>query len=151
VSPNQPEPDGAPEGRSLSSVVPVLVAALVCDVAVKEPATGKSCLIGIFDRVHTMRFPSARPMTLYLKLTDAEGAYQLVVRYVHLDTGAVIAEAHTEVVATNRLESVDGHVDFGQLALPRPGRYEFQVLANDVYIGSAFIDAVAHAGAATGG
>ena len=60
------------EQRNLSNVVPVLVAALVCDVAVADPGTGKKNLIGVFNRVNVGKFPTKRPMSLYILGTDAE-------------------------------------------------------------------------------
>lgn len=136
------ETTAPPPPPPLSQVIPVLVAALVCDVAVKEPATGKSNLIGIFDKVFVLQFPAARPMTVYLKLTDAEGRYEIAVRYVHLESGTAYVEARGEMLVDNRLASMDAHFDFGTLPLPQRGRYEFQVLVNGVYVGSTFIDAI---------
>ena len=72
-----------------SKVVPLLVAALVCDVAVQDPSTGKKNLIGVFDAVHVSEFPTRRALTLYCKIVDAEGSYNFDVRYVRVDTGEV--------------------------------------------------------------
>ena len=57
--------------------VPLLVAALICDVAVADPSTRKQNLIGIFDRVVASKFPTSRQMHLYIKLADAEGVSRL--------------------------------------------------------------------------
>ena len=67
------------EATTPSQVVPVLVAALICDVAVADPASGKKNLIGIFDTLWAHQLPTARPMSLYLKVTDAEGRYSISV------------------------------------------------------------------------
>ena len=72
--------------KQLSNVVPVLVAAIVCDVAVKDPSTGKVSLIGIFDRISVLNFPTKRPLSLYVKLTDAEGNYDFNVKYVQVES-----------------------------------------------------------------
>ena len=68
------------ESRALSQVVPVLVAALVCDVVVSDPSTGKKNLIGIFDRVNVGKFTTTRRMSLYVKVTDADGDYDAEIR-----------------------------------------------------------------------
>ena len=39
----------AQESQTLSNVIPVLVAALVCDVAIADPSSAKKNLIGIFE------------------------------------------------------------------------------------------------------
>jgi len=122
--------------------VPVLVAALICDVAVADPSTGKKNLIGIFDRVNVGRFPTQRPFSLYVKVTDAEGYYRTQVRYVQVSTGRVLAEAQGELNATDRLASTDVYIQFPPLPIPEEGRYEFQIWANSVFLGATFIDAV---------
>ena len=73
-------------------MVPHLVAAIVCDVAVADPTTNKKSLIGVFDRLSVGNFPAKRPVSLYFKITDAEGNYDLDIRYVQSDTGKVLAK-----------------------------------------------------------
>lgn len=138
------------EQRQPSQIVPVLVAALVCDVAVADPSTGKKNLIGVFDRVQVGTFPTQRQMSLYIKITDAEGFYRTEVRYVQVRTGQVLATAEGELQANDRLASSDLHIEFPPLAILSDGRYEFQVWFNSMYLGAAFIDAVPLA-APTGG
>lgn len=130
------------ETQPLSQVVPVLVAALVCDVAVADPSTGKKSLIGIFDRVLVGGFPTQRPMSLYMKLTDAEGRYKVEVRYVQVGTRKVLAQAEGKLQATDRLTSSDVYLLFPPLPIPEAGRYEFQIWANSMFLGTTFIDAV---------
>lgn len=131
------------EERPLSKVVPVLVAVLVCDTAAADQATGKKSLIGIFDRVNVRTFPSQRPMSVYVKLTDAEGSYKIQVRYVQTSSGQELARAEGEKEFANRLGSLDFYILLPPMPIPSEGRYEFQVFANDIYLGGTFIDAVA--------
>ena len=131
-----------PEDRPLSEVVPLLVAALACDAAVEDPTTGKKSLIGIFDLVHVSEFPTLRPISLYFKVVDAEGFYNFDVRYVQADTGEVLAQAEGELTATDRLASSDLHLPFPPLPMPVIGRYEFQIWANSMFLGSTSIRAV---------
>ncbi|MCZ6793096.1 MAG: hypothetical protein O7J95_05715, partial [Planctomycetota bacterium] len=95
------------EQESPSQIVPVLVAALVCDVAVPDPVTGKKNLIGIFDRIAIRNFPITRPVSLYMKLSDAEGLYNMEVRYVELKTDEVLGTATGTFTLENRLNSFD--------------------------------------------
>ena len=129
-----------------SKVVPLLVAALVCDVAVQDPSTGKKNLIGIFDMVHVSEFPTRRALTLYCKIVDAEGSYNFDVRYVRVDTGEVLARTKGEVTIKDRLISSDMHLPFPPLQLPAIGRYEFQIWANSMFLGSTSIEAVQQGG-----
>jgi hypothetical protein len=120
----------------------VLVAALACDVAVPDPSTGKKNLIGIFDRVNVGKFPTTRPMSLYMKVTDADGDYKLEVRYVQVGSGKVLAQAEGELHSKNKLASIDLIIQFPPLPIPEEGRYEFQVWANSMFLGATFIDAL---------
>lgn len=133
------------EERPLSKVVPVLVAVLVCDTALADPTTGKKNLIGIFDRVNVRTFPSQRPMSVYVKLTDAEGSYKIQLRYVQTSSGQELARAEAPAEFASRLGSSDFSISTPPLPIPSEGRYEFQVFANDIYLGGTFIDAVAQA------
>lgn len=130
------------EQRTLSNVVPVLVAALVCDVAVADPSNGKKNLIGIFDMVHVGKFPTQRQISLYMKVTDADGDYELEVRYVQISSGKVLAKAEGELHSKNRLASIDLIVPFPPLPIPEEGRYEFQIWANSMFLGATFINAL---------
>jgi hypothetical protein len=128
--------------KELSKVVPVLVAALICDVAVADPSTGKKNLIGIFDRLWTSQFPTTRPLSIYWKVTDAEGQYDIVVRFVQVNGNRVLAEMKGESALKDRLSSFDFMLAFPPLPFPEPGRYEFQILLNGALLGSAFLDAL---------
>lgn len=129
------------DDQPLSEVAPLLVAALVCDVAVTDPSSGKRSLIGIFDHVRVAKFPTTRRLSLYFKIADAQGRYDFDVRYVQASTGEVLARAEGKVVARDRLSSSDLHLAFPPLPIPTPGRYEFQVWANSMFLGSTFMDA----------
>ncbi|MDP2952815.1 MAG: hypothetical protein Q8O76_05825 [Chloroflexota bacterium] len=133
------------ESQVLSQVVPVLVAVLACDVAVADPSTGKKNLIGIFDRVNVGRFPTQRPISLYIKVTDAEGYYKIEVRYVQVRSGQILAKAEGELHASDRLVSSDMHIPFPPLPIPEEGRYEFQVWFNSMFLGGTSITAVPRA------
>ncbi len=131
----------------LSQVLPVMMAALVCDTHAVDPTTGKKSLIGIFDRVNAARFPVSRPITLYYKLTDAEGRYEFKIRFSSRGGEDLLAEATGEFTSKDRLKAMELVVPFPKLPLPSPGRYEFQLWANGMYIGTTSIDV---AGTGTG-
>ena len=123
------------------ATVPLLVAALICDVAVADPSTKKQNLIGIFDRVIVSNFPTNRQMHLYIKLADAEGEYEIETKYVHRESGSKLAGAKTKLEIKDRLLTTDFYIPFPPLLIPERGRYEFQIWANSVFLGTAFLDA----------
>ncbi len=102
--------------------VPVLVAALICDVAVADPSTNKKHLIGIFDRVWVNEFPTQWQMSLYIKLADAEGTYEIEAKYVYRKSGSEIAGAKIKLEIRDRLLTTDLHIPFPPLPIPHEGR-----------------------------
>lgn len=130
-----------PEERPLSQVVPLLVAAVVCEVAVADPSTGKKSLIGIFSRLNAEKFPVERFFSLYFTITGAEGRYDFDVRYVQVKTNKLLAEAKEQIVVSDRFASQEFHIAHVPLPVLEEGRYEFQIWANGNFLGSTFFDA----------
>ncbi len=131
----------AEDKKTASAVPPYLVAALICDVAVRDPSSGKQNLIGIFDTLRAAKFPTAQPMGLYLKVTDASGYYPIRVDFVRSDSDKLLTQAHGNLNAPDRMKSFHMSVNFTPLPIPAAGRYEFRLYASEMYLGSAFLDA----------
>jgi hypothetical protein len=110
-------------------------------VAVKDPTSGKISLIGIFDRVHVNKFPAKRPVSLYAKLTEAEGEYEFQARYVYAGTGEKLAEAKGKFNSKDKLGTVELNLQFPPLPITAAGRYDFQIWVNGAFLGQTFIDA----------
>ncbi len=119
----------------------MLVAALICDIAVTDPSTGKKNLIGIFDKIVVGKFPTKRSMYLYIKLADAEGTYKIEAKYVDRKSGSEIANAISTVSVPSRMMTMDAYIAFPPLPMLLQGRYEFQIWSDSVFLGSAFLDA----------
>ena len=132
------------QGKALSQVVPVLVAALVCDSSSVDPTTNKKTLIGIFDRITVGEFPTERPVSLYFKITDATGAYDMSIRFVRSDSRQVLAEIKRKkpLIITDRLSSHDAVFPLSMIPLPESGTYEFQIWFNGTFLGSTPINVV---------
>ena len=123
-------------------MTPFLVAALVCDVAVEDLNTGKKNLIGIFNQVSGDSFPTARMLSLYIKMTDAEGYYPIEIDYVFVNTGEILGQATGEIEILDRKESVDLYISFPPVPFPCPGRFEFRIKASSMFLGNTFIDVI---------
>ena len=130
------------EEKTPSNITPFLVAALLCDAAVADPTTGKKNLIGIFDRVNVTKFPTQRPITLYLKVTDAEGYYPIEIEYVYVNSGEVLGQVTGEMQARDRTISSDLYISLPPIPIPKAGRYEFRVKASNMFLGNAFMDVI---------
>jgi hypothetical protein len=127
----------AERSEAKSNIPPLLVAALVCDVAAIDPSSRKPTLVGVFDRLQVRRFPASRSMTVYFKVTDAEGLYEMRVKFVRVGNEQGLAEAMGEIRAEDRLSSYGMTVPFPPLPFESPGPYEFQIWLNEMYLGGA--------------
>ena len=116
--------------------VPTVVAVVLCDRIITEAQTNKKTLVGTFDTLWAKNPPFATPIWLYLRLTDMEGKYRFKIKLIHLDADTPIMEAETnEINAEDRLKYGELVVPIPAIPLEREGTYEFQIFANDVYIG----------------
>ena len=128
--------------KTPSRIPPYMVAAVICDVGVVDPSSGKKNLIGIFTRLTAGQYPTARPMSLYVKVSDAKGYYPVKVEFVYLNSGQVLGTAQGALEVASRTEYADFLIGFPPLTFPQAGRYEFRVIASDMLVGSTFLDAV---------
>lgn len=129
------------EARNPSRVPPLLLAALVCDIAVRDPSSGKENIIGIFDRIHVKQFPASRAMSIYFRLTEANGFYPIRIDFVHADADRTMVRLEGELTSDDPGRSLDAHFDFPPLPLPIQGRYEFRIFASDMFLGGASLTA----------
>ena len=136
-----PQPEAA-----YSQVVPVMVAGLICDTLAVDPSSGKKTLVGIFDRLIAAQFPTKRVFSIYAKFADAIGRYVIRIEYVQEATDKVLAAAGLEVRATDKTETLEIAITPpDSLLVPDPGRYEFRIFANSIYMGRVFFDVLARA------
>lgn len=121
------------------SSIPTVLSILVCDSIIIEAGTGKKSFIGVFDVLNARALPVVHSVGFFARLTDLEGKYRFTVKVVHLD---VAGEKPVAGLDTQEQEMLDP-LAMMDLALTLPikfpalGRYEFQLFANDCYVGRA--------------
>ena len=120
--------------EGLSQVRPVLTGPVLCDLAARDPSSGKWNLIGIFNQLGAARFPTQRPLSVYLKLSDAQGNYRLEIRFVQVSTGSQLAVASANLQIKDWLASQDIAASFPRIPIPMAGEYAFQVWANGMHL-----------------
>ena len=118
---------------------PIPLAILLCDDSIRDSDTKKITLVGIFDQIKAKEFPTTyRPVSIYLRLIDAEGIYKFRIEFVLVSDDKILVEANINAInIPNRLEPFTCVIKSTPLELPKEGQYEFRVWANDRYIGRA--------------
>ncbi len=115
--------------------IPSVVAMLICDQIIAEAGTNKKTLVGVFDNFLSPVFPVRIPrLAVYVKLADAGGNYLFKLRLVKLKDESLVIELTIE-------GNIKGRTLYSELVLallpidiPEPGKYEFQLYADDVYL-----------------
>jgi hypothetical protein len=115
---------------------------LVCDQVITEVGTGKKSLIGIFENVHSAMFPTPIRIGIYAKLVDAEGDYDILIRLVNLKDETRVADIKANAKGMKREAAAELVINIGGIILPEPGRYEFQLFANDAFLHRVTMNAV---------
>jgi hypothetical protein len=123
--------------------IPSVLSFLLCDQIITEANTTKKSLIGLFDRLFVRSLPAFHPVVwVFAKLADAEGEYKFRVEVVRLESDRPVGRAISpNAEVPSRLQNIDL-----VLRLPIPfeelGTYEFQLYANDVWIGRTKLSVV---------
>ncbi len=122
--------------------VPTTLAMLLCDSVIVDEMTKKKSLIGVFEDVNAVAFPTQLNCALYAKLVDAEGTYNFRIRLVRLQDETVVTELPgAQAVLPDRLKAAELAINLLGLVIPEAGKYEFQLWANDVYLARITMEA----------
>ena len=104
---------------------------LICDQAIREEGTGKVSLIGIFEHINVPALPAAHAgFSVYVKVIDAQGEYDLSLDLVRLEDLMVIGHGEVRAVVADRLVPTEFLFNLGGLLFERAGDYEFRLSAN---------------------
>ena len=115
---------------------PSLSALLVCDMVIEDKSTNKKSIIGAFTDIWSHDFPCThQKMAVYFCLTDSEGDYEIMMRFVHVDSENLLAEASFSIKIADRLSINDFALNLPPVEFATPGRYEFQLFANKEFLG----------------
>jgi hypothetical protein len=125
---------------------PTMQAMLCADTAIREVGTNKVTLVGIFDRIFSPEFPLVwgRPISVYVRLNDAEGTYPFRLELVRVDDEQAIGRMEGQAAISGRLAASELIVNVPPgVTFERPGRYEFRLFANGRFvIGGASLNVV---------
>ena len=128
----------------MSASTPYPLAILLCDQIIVDERSKKKTLVGIFDSIYASQFPTKHQLlSVYVRLTDAEGQYNFRMDYVQVKTDKLLGRADIPPVdITGRLKIQELIMQFPPIEILEQGDYEFRLWANDRYIGRAKFTAV---------
>jgi hypothetical protein len=123
--------------------IPTVVALLVCESVIQDAETRKKTLVGIFDKISSPGAPVVLSgVGLYAKLVEGNGQYAFRVRLMNtkdLDEASPLANFEVSVNWEKPGQPLEFAVNFRGLVFPDFGDYEFQLFADDVYLGRGMI------------
>lgn len=123
---------------SENSPIPTLLAFLVCETVIHDAETQKKTLVGIFDRVLSPTAPvQIGALGLYAKLVEGSGKYTFRIRMVNLKDESQVMDMSTPANWTVPEAPLEFGVNIRGLPIQAFGTYEFQLYANEVYLGRA--------------
>jgi hypothetical protein len=127
----------------MGNPLPSVLAILLCDQIIIDVETGKKTLVGVFEGLRAEKYPIGQKMAFYARLTDLEGHYKFVVRIVRLDGDKeeLMGGAEAEYTAKHQLAILEIALNLPPVPFSGPGRYEFQLFADEIYIGRATLNA----------
>jgi hypothetical protein len=114
---------------------PSLNAMLLCDLTIREHGSGKISLIGVFENISSARFPVVhRALSVYAKLTDAEGEYTIRLELIRLEDSHVVAQGTLRAAFADRMTPGELIFNLENLGLEKAGRYEFRLYAEERFV-----------------
>ena len=123
--------------------IPSVVAMLICDQIINEQVTNKKSLIGVFDNFNSLMFPVVfQRLAVYVKLADAVGDYLFKLRIVKLKDESLIAELGIQAHIPDASQYSELALNMGNIPLPEPGKYEFQLYAGENFLHRVTMQAV---------
>jgi len=119
------------------NTAPSLKAMLTCDNIITEQGTGKKSLIGIFEKIHSQRFPCMHPaLSVYVNFTDAVGKYNFKLELYDVEKEKVLAGAEIkDINIPDKLGISELAFNLRGLGFEHPGKYEFRISANGRFFG----------------
>jgi hypothetical protein len=124
---------------------PSPIALVVCDALYQDPS-GKSALVGLFNRLVAARFPATHPqMCVFASVTEVRAGTRFRLVVEHAENGTRVAELSAGPPPETGVDPtavLDLRFILQGLTFPEPGRYYIQFWANDHLLLQRPFDAV---------
>jgi hypothetical protein len=113
------------------SPTPMPLTLLICDAAHCDPSTGKWSLLGLFNSIHAVDYPTMHPqMVAYLALTEANGMVPLRFQIIEeREIAAPLIVIDAEMTADDPRQVAEIVIPLCDVVFPSAGDYRLQVFA----------------------
>ena len=110
---------------------PNILSFLIADNVIQERGTNKWSAIGIFDQILVEKFPCIYAnMALYIRLSDAEGEYDLRVEFTNSEDTKLSTFEGIKLKVLDKLATPDFGIQTRNLFIPQPDKYSFDLYFN---------------------
>ena len=111
---------------------PSPIALVVCDNVYTE-SSGKTALVGLFERIYATKFPAKHPrLCVYASVTDIRTNTKFKLDIVHSETDhVVVALGGPAPEGTTPVAICDMTFELGNLSFPEPGLYFIRFWGNE--------------------
>ncbi len=133
-----PKEHGVTNFLNENNPIPTLLAFLICETVIHDAETQKKTLVGLFDQYLSSALPcQIAGLGLYAKLVEGSGQYMFKIRMVSLKDESQVLELSTPGNWPVAEAPLEFGVNIRGIPILAFGAYEFQLYANDVYLGRA--------------
>ncbi len=110
---------------------------LLCDHTIVEEGSHKRTLIGIFDRIKAVNFPTTHPaMSIYIQFCEIEGVFDFTLELYDLSQEKVMNKALVkQYKVQDRFRDCELVFNLISVRFDKPGDYEFRIYVNDTIFG----------------
>lgn len=116
---------------------PQIKSFLIADMVIQEKDTNKWSAIGIFDTIHSRRFPCLHyNLGLYICLSDAEGKYNIRVEFCDSSTNKLAVFDKITINVPSKLLTPSFGIQTHDLPIMKPGQYHFDLYFDEEFTGS---------------
>ena len=123
---------------------PDVVALLVCDQIITDRLTGKQSLIGMFSKVHVVKFPTVHPqLSVFVALTEGRDTAELTIRIVDgNESRPPLVQGKGMVKFRSPRDVTHLALQFHGLTFPEAGEYRVQLWSGSTLLREAKLELV---------
>lgn len=123
--------------KTIQKPTPSVLSINICDSVIRDEATKKVSLIGLFNTIKANSFPCKHPILhAYIALTNGHGKYKTEIRFSHLDDQKPIAGMVGELEFKNPLQVIELNLCWQNLSFRESGEYIVEVLCDGSQVGT---------------